>query len=54
VFVIDELAISNSFSIINRDRHFVFMTATAESPVSYNYVVTKGIKTFIALSDKIG
>jgi hypothetical protein len=29
------------FIIINRDGHFVFMTATAENPISHKYVVTK-------------
>jgi hypothetical protein len=29
------------------------MTATAENPVSNKYVITKGSKTFITLSDKL-
>jgi hypothetical protein len=28
------------------------MTATAANPVSHKYVVTKGCKTFMLLSDK--
>jgi hypothetical protein len=35
------------------DRDFVFVTATAENPVSYKYVVTRGSKTFISYSDKL-
>jgi hypothetical protein len=30
------------------------MMATAENPVPYKYVVTKGTKTLIASSDKVG
>jgi hypothetical protein len=37
----------SSFYIINRDRYFVFMAATAENKV------TNGSKTFIALFDKL-
>jgi len=39
----------SSSSIINRDRHFVFMTTTAENQFSYKYIDTKGSKTVIAL-----
>jgi len=44
--VIDEMA-PRYFSIINRDRYFVFTAATAENKV------TNGSKTFIALFDKL-
>jgi len=43
----------SSFSVIICDRYMVFMTATAENPLSHKYVV-KGSKTFIALSHKRG
>jgi hypothetical protein len=53
--VTDEMATRCSLSTINRhDLYFVFMTVTAEYPVPHNYVVTRGSKTFIALSDKLG
>jgi len=51
--VINETTIRTSFSIINCQRYFDFMTATAENPVSHEYFVTKGSKTFIALSGKL-
>jgi hypothetical protein len=35
-------------------RYSVFVTTRKENPVSHKYVVTKGIKIFIALSDKLG
>jgi hypothetical protein len=44
--VIDEMA-PRYFSIINRDRYFVFMTATSENPVSHTCVVTKGRKPLL-------
>jgi hypothetical protein len=31
--VIDEVTTPRSFSVMNRDLHFVFMTATTENPV---------------------
>jgi hypothetical protein len=43
-----------SFSISNLDRYFVFITATAENPVSHKYVVTKGSETITAFSDGLG
>jgi hypothetical protein len=44
----------SSFSIINRDQYFVFMTATEENLDSKTFVITKGSDTFVALSDKLG
>jgi hypothetical protein len=35
--------------VINRERYFVLMTATAENSVSHKYVDTKRSKTFTAL-----
>jgi hypothetical protein len=52
--VTDEMATRSYFSIMNRDRYFDFMAATAENPVPLKYIITKGSKTFIALSDKHG
>jgi hypothetical protein len=46
------MGIRSFLSIINSDRYFVFMTPKAENPVPHKYAVTKGSKTFIALSDK--
>jgi len=43
----------SSFPIINRHQYFLFMTASAENPVSRNCVDTKGSKTFIASSHKL-
>jgi hypothetical protein len=43
-----------SFSVTSRGRYFVLTTATAGNPVPHKYVVTKGSKTFTALSDKLG
>jgi hypothetical protein len=50
---IDEIATCSSFHIINHDRYFGFVAVTAENPVSHKCVVTKGSKTFIALSDEL-
>jgi hypothetical protein len=50
---IGKMATRRSFSVNSRNRYFVFI-ATAENPVSHKSVVTKGSKTFIALSDKLG
>jgi hypothetical protein len=52
--VINEMAIRCSFCIISHCQYFVFMAVTADNPVSQKYDVTKGSKTFIALSDKLG
>jgi hypothetical protein len=41
VLVTKRNASVSSFSVINRDRYIVFMTATAENPVSQKYVVIK-------------
>lgn len=51
---VDEMLNHSYFSIINSDRHFVFMTATAENSLSLKYVVTKGCEDFIALADNSG
>jgi hypothetical protein len=47
------MATCGSFSVINRNRRFPFMTARAENPVSHNYVITEGSKISVALSDKL-
>jgi len=44
------MATYRSIFVISCDRYLVFMTATAENPVLYKYVVIEGVKTFIALS----
>jgi len=42
--VTDGMATSSFVFVINRERYFVFMTATAENSVSHKCVVTKGSK----------
>jgi hypothetical protein len=44
------MATCSSFSVAIHGEYLVFMTATAENPVLYKYVVIEGVKTFIALS----
>jgi hypothetical protein len=44
---------ARSFSLINRDRYFVFMTVTAENPVSHKFVVQEGSKTCMTLSGNV-
>jgi hypothetical protein len=48
------MAARSFFPVVNSHRYFVFTRATGENPVSHEDVVTKGSKTFIALSDKLG
>jgi hypothetical protein len=48
------MAIHGSFSVMKRERYFVFTRARAENPISHKYILTKGSKTFIALSNKLG
>jgi hypothetical protein len=50
----DEIATYSSISIIDSDQYFVFMSETAENPISHKYIVTKGSTIVIALSDKQG
>jgi hypothetical protein len=38
---VDEIATSNSLSVVNCNRYFVTVTVTAENPVSHGYFVTK-------------
>jgi len=52
--VIDEITTRSAFSVFKRDRHVVFVTATAENPVSLKCVITEGSKTLVALSDALG
>jgi len=42
--VTDEMAIHSSFSINIHDHYIVFMTATAENPVTNKYAVIKESK----------
>jgi hypothetical protein len=49
----DEVATHSYLYVIIRYQYFVFITATAENPVSHKCVVTEGSKTFTALSDKL-
>jgi hypothetical protein len=51
--VVDEMTTHRSSVFTSCDLYFVSMTATAENPISYNYVI-KGGKPFIDLSDKLG
>jgi hypothetical protein len=51
--VIHAVAVRSSSSVINLN-HFVSVKTTAENPVSHKYLVTKGSKTFVVLSDKLG
>jgi len=45
--VIDEMSARSFFSVISRYRHFVFVTATAENPISHKYVSAKGSNSFV-------
>jgi hypothetical protein len=45
------MATRRPLSITNRYRHFVFITATAENSASHKYIIIKGSKTFIALTN---
>ena len=50
--VIDKIATRRSFSTTNRARHFDFIAANAEKPVSHKYDVANSSSTFKALFDK--
>lgn len=47
--IADEMATHTFFSLMNCNRYFVSMTATAENPVSYEYIVGNGRNPVISL-----
>jgi hypothetical protein len=48
-----EATTRTSIPIISGGRYFVFVTKTAENPVSHKFVDRKGTKTLTASADKL-